>query len=73
MTRTVNGHEMEIFPAHDQSGVLEEMVFWCHTCDENGTGVVSVPVAVVEDIIKALKMLRVISEEHEKEIGIDQS
>jgi hypothetical protein len=42
LIRVMNGHEMSLFDVHDQGGAVEEVVFWCHSCDPEGTSITSV-------------------------------
>lgn len=40
--KTLKGHEMEIFPVHDEAGMPEEIVFWCKACDPEAKEITSV-------------------------------
>jgi len=35
-TRTLNGHDMELQIHYGMGEVLEEFIFWCHTCNPLG-------------------------------------
>lgn len=39
MGKTQNGHTVEIFPVFGMGEGLEEVVFWCHSCDPEGMNI----------------------------------
>lgn len=66
-----NGHEMEINVFYGQGGVLEDLYFWCHTCDPPGAEIPAINVMRGTEGAKHLREaqleLRKLAFQHSKE------
>jgi hypothetical protein len=63
MNKVKNGHLLQVFPVYEQGEGMEEIAFWCHSCDLPGEKVITIDLRE-RDAFEAYKELVSIAEWH---------
>lgn len=66
LRKDVNNHHMEINAFSDQGGGLEEIYFWCHTCDPEGKNLFLIDVRTTYPAVAAIRLMEY-ADQHCKE------